>query len=46
VSDPNETANLANKILEAYREHVAADGGSATDADATEEDLEEDRDCE
>jgi hypothetical protein len=45
VTDPDETANLANKILEAYREHVAADGGSAPDADAAEEDLGEDRDC-
>jgi len=42
MSDPNETADLISKLLQAYREHAAAAGADLPAKDDGEQDLAED----
>jgi hypothetical protein len=42
MSDPNETADLISKLLQAYREHAAAERADLPAKDHGEEDLAED----
>ena len=46
MSDPDDTANLVSRILQAYREHAAAAAADLPAGEDGEEDQAEDPDCE